>query len=159
MADDDYWTEIPEWLHVKLCGSIPSTEDVEDVEQDILMHIFRSRHSFKHRCSFPSWALSIARNRLMDFYRHEIKREKKEAEYAVYDRERRRQEEKMHLQAHLCALEIMWGIPERYREVVSLRFKGNTFEEIGTKLHISYEAARSRYRRAIAYIQRSLDSY
>lgn len=159
MAEDDYWTQIPAGLHSILRQSLPSPEDVEDVEQDILMHVFRSRHKFNHRCSFSTWAWSIALNRLADFYRHEITREKKEVEFAVYDRQMRVEQQKIALQTHLCAMEIMWGIPDRYREVVSLRFKGNTFEEIGTKLHISCEAARSRYRRAIAYIQRSLDSY
>lgn len=158
MTEHEYWTEVPGWLHNKLCNAFPSPEDVEDIEQDILLHIWRNRGKFNHRSSFATWAHAVTKNRIADFYRREIRREKKEMAYAVYDRERRREQEKMRLQAHLSAMEITSGLPISYRDVLKLRLEGNSFAEIADELGLTYEAARSRYRRAIKHIQRSLDS-
>ena len=158
MTEPEYWTEVPGWLHNKLCKAFRNPEDVEDIEQDILLNVFRSRENFNHDSSFETWAKSIAKRRIADFYRREIRKEKKEMEFAVHDRERRRNQEILRLQAHLSAMEITSGLPISYRDVLKLRLEGNSFAEIADELGLTYEAARSRYRRAIKRIQQSLDS-
>jgi len=158
MTEPEYWTEVPGWLHNKLCNAFRNPEDVEDIEQDILLNVFRSRENFNHDSSFETWANSIAKRRIADFYRHEIRKEKKEMEFAVHDRERRRNQEILRLQAHLSAMEIMSTLSDKHRTILRLWLAGNSFAEIADELGLTYEAARSRYRRAIKHIQRSLDS-
>jgi RNA polymerase sigma factor (sigma-70 family) len=50
----------------------------------------------------------------------------------------------------LIVREVLMILPEKYKEVLLLYFSdGLTFGEIAERLELSYEATRSRYRRAV----------
>lgn len=51
-----------------VCLRIPSSE-VEDVTAEIMAKIWRSIHTFEGRSLLKSWALRIAANYIVDFYR------------------------------------------------------------------------------------------
>ena len=47
-------------------------------------------------------------------------------------------------------------LSDNYREVVDAFLHGDSFSEIARNLHLSYECTRSRYRRAVKTLRRSM---
>ena len=58
----------------------------------------------------------------------------------------------------LIVREVLRKLPEKYREVLLLKFsEGLQFGEIAERLGLSYEATRSRYRRAVEACREEMD--
>lgn len=153
MAEEDYWTKIPPGLHIRICQRIRSLEDVEDVEQDILLNIWKARGKFKHKCSFETWARRIAENRIADFFRKSIRAERGEQDHAILWLEKRKREALFEdIIPTIWVEELLSSLKPNTRYIIEHRSQGEDFVSIAEDVGKTYEATRSLYRRGIAKI-------
>ena len=121
--------------------------DAEDVCQEILLRLISSFDSFKGESSFRTWAYSIGRRTVADFYRKQVRFESvvnKSATVSVID-----DSENIALES-LSLEEIMNQLSEIDRETLTIMLQeGLSFSMAADFLQIKYENIRSRYRRAI----------
>jgi len=122
-------------------------EGVEDVTQNVFVAAVRSLDSYRGDSSFRTWLLSIARYKIADYYRH---------------RDRRPDTVPLKYQDSNPGRSDIWEdrilvrvalrqLPDHYQEILLLRFaEGLKFKQIAKALDISLDAAKSRYRRAVA---------
>ena len=132
-------------VHNKVKSLVPES-DAEDVTQDIFMSLVDSIGSFQGKSAFGTWLHRIAMNKIADYHRKTARRRDKLGEnqppesidpWSATDDE-------------LVVKQALMELPERHREILLLKFsEGLSFAEIAEKLDLTYEATRSRYRRAI----------
>ena len=126
---------------------------VDDVTQEVFLAAIRSIRSFRGDASFSTWLLRIAQHKIVDYYRSTGH----EREATPLDAELERvgmSEDWRETVAVQAALE---QLPEPYQVILLLRFVEDLpFNDIAQRLGISLEAAKSRYRRAVAAIAAAL---
>ena len=126
--------------------SLVPEADVEDVTQDIFLSLVDSIHSFRGNSAFGTWFHRIVMNKVADYHRKASRRREQLSEKhpprsvnpwnAAND--------------ELIVKEALRELPEKHREVLLLKFsEGLSFAEIAERLDLTYEASRSRYRRAV----------
>ena len=124
------------------------TEDVEDATQDIFLAMVTSIDSYRELSVFETWLYSLARNKIADYYRKGLRSIPKDRD--VFD------DDLVTEQSHsnLIMRDIIQQLPENYKGVIWDAFVlGMTFTEIADRELLSYEAARSRYRRALKWME------
>lgn len=129
-------------------------EAVEDVTQEVFISAMRGIKHYSGRSSFRTWLAAVARHKVADYYRQNSRRpettplDAQEHDPAAHDRWEERAIVRIALQ-HL---------PAHYQDILLLRFaEGLPFEEIACSLEITLEAAKSRYRRAVAAIAEEME--
>jgi len=153
MAENDYWTKIPPGLHISICQRIRNPLDVEDVEQDILLQIWKARGKFKGKCSLSTWCYRIAENRIADFFRKSIRDENGEREYAIVSFEKIKCEALFEdIIPTIWTEELLGRLKPIARYIVKHKSQGESFAAIAKEVGKTYEATRSHYRRAIVKI-------
>jgi len=130
--------------------SLVPESDAEDVTQDIFMSLVDSIGNFQGKSAFTTWFHRIIMNKIADYHRRTFRRREKLGEtqpptdinpWSATDDE-------------LIVKQALIKLPEKYREVLLLKFsEGLSFGEIAEKLGLTYEATRSRYRRAIETVR------
>lgn len=137
-------------VYNRLRALIPQ-EDVEDMTQEVFLAVVRSLDSFERDSTFSTWLYAITNHKVNDYYRHKGKRKEVErslgnCEARVLSRDPWPSEEDRTL-----VRQVLVCLPERYREVLLLRFaEGLPFQDMAQVLDLSLEATKSLYRRAIA---------
>lgn len=127
--------------------------DVDDVIQDIFIGLLDSLDSFEGRSAFTTWFYRIAMNKIADYHRRLSRRKENFDEEEVY-RSFNPWEETDEM---LMIESALANLPIKYKEILILKcVEGLSFVEISQKLGLTYEAARSRYRRAIAMARRKI---
>mgnify|MGYP000490780754 CR=1 FL=1 len=122
-------------------------EAVEDVTQEVFIAVVRGLRHYRGRSSFRTWLAAVTRHKVVDYYRRRGRRPESVPfdSYGGSPTSSDEWEERALVRAALISL------PDHYREILLLRFvEGLPFAEIASALHISLEATKSRYRRAIA---------
>jgi RNA polymerase sigma-70 factor (ECF subfamily) len=76
---DQYGREI--FAHVRLM--VGSTEDAEDLVQDIFLRALRGWASFEHRASARTWLWAITRHVLQDHFRQQAREQAKRDQLAI----------------------------------------------------------------------------
>lgn len=128
---------------------VPET-DAEDVTQEIFLALVNSIDGFKGRSAFAIWFHKIVVNRIADYHRKRSRR--KEGTLSKVDMEEFGGvfDPYKVTDAEITVEDILIKLPEIYEEVLRLKFFGGlSFTEIAEFLDLTYEAARSRYRRAM----------
>jgi RNA polymerase sigma-70 factor (ECF subfamily) len=123
-------------------------DDAEDVTQDIFLNLVRSLENFKGRSAFSTWFNRIIANRVADYHRKMFRQKNR----FVSDDDIIAQEPYPEQINSLEIEDLLANLPEHYREVILMKVHYNlSFSDIASSLGMSYEAARSRYRRGIKY--------
>lgn len=131
--------------YMKVRRQIPES-DVEDVRQEILLSFIKSVDKLKTSSNFGAWFARIAARRIADYYRQTAR----QREDVVEDQPIKVDDSWKSIDDELTVREALMGMPDKYREVLSLKFLDDlSLAEISKKLGLTYEAARSRYRRGI----------
>ncbi len=139
-----------------LVRSRVSFAESEDVQQDIWHSLIRYLPRYEGRSCFSTWLYSIVMRRIADHQRAMCRRRAHHQHVAAYL-------DQNHVQAYLIQTDlvvddILARCPKIYREVLRLRFcDGMTFAEIEAKTGMGRQAARSRYRRGITWLQSNMD--
>ncbi|GAB4420694.1 MAG: RNA polymerase sigma factor [Anaerolineales bacterium] len=136
---------------------IPET-DVEDVTQEIFLAAFRSLKTFRGEAQFSTWLRTLTNNKVAEYYRKRARKKEtmqvdlKYAEMRLDHNSAQKHEDRVYIQRALNQ------IPEKYREVILLRFaEGMQFNEIAQVLDQHPEATKSLFRRAISALRKHLD--
>jgi RNA polymerase sigma-70 factor (ECF subfamily) len=131
-------------------------EDVEDVTQEVFIAVVRSLDRFKGDSTFSTWLYAIINHKVSDYYRRKGKREDMERSYSQEARVLAR-DPRPRAEDRMLVRQILFRLPERYREVLLLRFaEGFLFREVAQAMDLSPEATKSLYRRAIAAARKEL---
>jgi RNA polymerase sigma-70 factor (ECF subfamily) len=123
-------------------------EDAEDVTQDIFLNLVRSINNFEGRSAFATWFNKIVVNRVADYHRKMFRhRSRFTSEEEILEHEPSQE-----ANSDLEMEDLLVNLPEHYREVILMKIYYNlSFADIASALGMTYEAARSRYRRGIRY--------
>jgi RNA polymerase sigma-70 factor (ECF subfamily) len=126
--------------------------DADDVTQEIFLSLVNSIEKFQGKSAFATWFHRIITNRVMDYYRRISYRQKEK-----HQNPRVSDPWKL-MDSELTLREVLVRVPDKYREVLILRFmEGLSFGDIAERLGLTYEATRYRYRRAIRVARRKID--
>ncbi len=157
---------------LKLCRD---REKAEEALQDTFVNVYRKLGSFDNKAKFSTWLYTIVANNCL-MSRRKRKRQTLEEPLELLDHPASSPDGKF---AHQVArwedspADILLGkelrhlldeailkLPEIYRAVFILRdVEGKSNEETSAVLKISQEAAKSRLRRARAFLREQLDPY
>jgi RNA polymerase sigma-70 factor (ECF subfamily) len=117
-----------------------SSQDIEDILQEIFINAFKNVNAFNPTLKFSSWIYRIAHNEAINHYR-KTRRETKNI--SIDDEENEHithvlqdsfdiQRETDNKEAYQKALELIMSLPDKYREVIILYyFEDKSYEELG----------------------------
>ena len=126
---------------------------VDDVTQEVFLAATRSIRHFRGEASFCTWILRIAQHKIVDYYRGEGR----DPEPALLDPEMEHGAISGDWREIIVVRAALEQLPEHYQVILLLRFaEGLPFQDIAQRLGISLDAAKSRYRRAVAAIAEAL---
>ncbi|MDX9954816.1 MAG: sigma-70 family RNA polymerase sigma factor [Anaerolineae bacterium] len=127
---------------------------VEDVAQEVFLAATRSIRHFRGDASYSTWILRIAQHKIADYYRGDGRAPEPAPLDLVLEHPEDASADWRESIAVQAALE---QLPEHYQIMLLLRFaEGLPFNAIAQRLGISLDAAKSRYRRAVAAIAEAL---
>jgi len=125
---------------------------VEDVVQETLLAAVRAMTQWHRRASFATWTAGILRYKIADYYRVQkstvMRLEALEALHPDQTTD------------HIVDVRLILDeLQPQYYTVLRLRFTdGLSFADIAQELGVSLEAAKSRYRRAMAHFREAWDA-
>lgn len=134
--------------------------DSEDIVQETFFKAFRHRDRLDNPAKFKPWLMTIARNTARDRLRRRASRlsllesldEPQPKRASTPDRQLAERESRGEV------LEAVAALPDRYREVIELRYiQGLAYRGIQQRLGISDGALRGRLGRALGRLRRALD--
>jgi RNA polymerase sigma-70 factor (ECF subfamily) len=139
-------------VYNRLRAKLPP-EAVEDVTQQVFIGAVKGIKRYQERSSFRTWILSIARHKIADYYRSHSRQPEAVPFDLDPDGEAGGCEQRDAWEERALVRIALEQLPEHYQEILLLRFaEGMHFKKIAGTLEISLEAAKSRYRRAVAAI-------
>ncbi len=140
-----------------------STEDAEDLTQEIWINVLRNKHLYQPKSRFTTWLYTIAHNRLIDFYRKNSRgvpvsysddRDLDEFTDPSMTEPSQQLETNRQVRDVFAAID---ALPEAQREAFLLREEGDlSLDEIAAATEVSRETAKSRLRYAVAKLRRSV---
>jgi len=157
-GDDDAFTQLVDRYSVRLfgffCRRLGDRQEAEDLTQEVLLRLFRSRQRYQPRARFSTWVFhitqNVARNALRFRQRHPSTRLSAAAEedhllealrFGTNDAPSRRLE-----RAELAGVvrEAIAGLGERQRTALELhQFQDRTYAEVAAQMDMTPKAAKS----------------
>ncbi|MEQ9105475.1 MAG: sigma-70 family RNA polymerase sigma factor [Rhodothermales bacterium] len=127
---------------------VRTSDDAEDVVQDILVRVWQRQDTLKSEDRILPWLYAIARNAVTDYWR----RSKPDRTVPLND-ETDLSGESLDMSAYAalsnCLLPFLEDLPEDWRMAVEMtEFQGLTQAEMGERLGLSVSGAKSRVQRA-----------
>ena len=144
------------------CHPGPSHADsADELFQDVWMKVIRARLNYRPEATFKTWLYTIARNRLLDYYRSQQRTPPMDSEHAeLLCSQSNPQRESANNQQVQQLVRLLKTLPKEQREVFLLKEEaGFTVPEIAGLINCSVEAAKSRLRYAIKKLQQGLEAY
>lgn len=147
-----------------------STEDAENIVQDLFMYLWERRDLLKSIDNLNAFLFTLIKNRCIDFYRHKVLSErKKESLEALQERELRLKmdallqfDEQIFTEKEIEDLlnKAIEHLPEKCRQVFILsRIEGLKHEEIATQLNISVNTVQNHIVTALRKLKVELKDY
>lgn len=124
---------------------IGSQGDSEDLFQEVMLAAFDSLPRFRGEVSFRNWCYQIARNKIAYFWRNQSQQETLSLEEDHYEVEVPEEEPEESFQKEALLMQqkdqltsLLQALPERYREVLELRFfQEKTLSQAAEVLQVS----------------------
>lgn len=149
---------------------VVSTEDAENIVQDIFMYLWEHRDMLESLTNPNAFLFTLTKNRCIDFYRHKVRTEsKKESLDALSERELKLKmealqqfDENMFTVDDIDALlnKAIDHLPEKCRQVFILsRMEGMKHEEIAAQLNISVNTVQNHIVAALRKLKVELKDY
>lgn len=140
-------------VYNKVQSLVPEA-DAEDVTQDIFASLVDSIGNFQGKSAFATWFHRITMNKVADYHRKMARRKKQLSETQPQNMVNPWKA----TNDELIVKEALVELPEKHRDILLLKFsEGLSFAEIAEQLGLTYEATRSRYRRAIDAIRAKIE--
>jgi RNA polymerase sigma-70 factor (ECF subfamily) len=145
-------------IYAYVRAQVTSSADAEDITSQVFMNAYQAYGRFEARYTTPAaWLFRIARNATLDHFRAHGRREKLrrtiEHQPVAGEDPAGMAEERMQYHALLAHVA---QLPERQRDAISLRHSGLSFEEVGTLMSCSEDAAKMLYHRALKALRESV---
>jgi RNA polymerase sigma-70 factor (ECF subfamily) len=158
---EDLYRDFLPRIYGFVLAQLRSAAEAEDVTAQVFINAYRAYDRFEPRATTPAaWLFRIARNAILDFHRRSAVRERTAREVAAQPLEEAdpaRVAEDRILYAGL--LESVRRLPERQREVISLRHRSDlSFAEIGELMECSEDAAKMLYHRALKALRAAVET-
>ncbi|MDB5188501.1 MAG: subfamily polymerase sigma factor, polymerase sigma-70 factor, subfamily [Candidatus Nomurabacteria bacterium] len=146
--------------------SLATSDDIEDLLQNIFIKVYRNLNDYDTTLLFSSWIYRIAHNEMIDWYR----REKRRATLSLDDDAQdivtklmsdddlttrfSNEEQKKYI------INTLNGLDEKYKEILLLRFfEEKSYEEIADILKIPAGTVAVRINRAKKQLQKKIADY
>ena len=147
---------------------VGSKGEADDVTQEAFVKIWKNLKKFNGDKSFRTWAFSITRNTAIDYLR-----KRKAIPFSHFDDENGGQFAEAIKDEEAIADELfdlayqekevakaIDELPKIYREIISLKLSEDiTFEEMSEIMGESVNTIKSRHRRGVLLLKKSLESY
>lgn len=140
-----------------LINKLGNMEDVEDVLQEILVSVHKSRHTYDKSRAYKPWLYSIAKFRLCDFFRKVYK--KNEHEVPLSEEMEKLNSEDVTEQSDDYELlnEAIAKLPQKQQDIIRLmKFEGYTAKEVASKLDMNESAVKVSAHRAYKLIKENM---
>jgi RNA polymerase sigma-70 factor (ECF subfamily) len=148
---EDLYRDYVGRIYAYIRAQVGAQADAEDIAAQVFMNAYQAYERFEPRHTTPAaWLFRIARNATLDHFRASGRRDRlqrtiehqpvAEADPAGMAEER--------MQYRALLLHVA-RLPERQRDAISLRHSGLSFEEVGTLMSCSEDAAKMLYHRAL----------
>ncbi|MEI7777034.1 MAG: sigma-70 family RNA polymerase sigma factor [bacterium] len=142
--------------------------EADDVTQEAFVKIWKNLKKFDGEKSFRTWAFSITRNAAIDYLR-----KRKAIPFSYFDDEKDGQFAESIKDEEAVADELfdlayqekevakaIDSLPNIYREIISLKLSEDmTFEEMAEIMGESVNTIKSRHRRGVLLLKKSLEPY
>jgi RNA polymerase sigma factor (sigma-70 family) len=150
-AFEDLYRDYLGRIYAYVRAQVGSAADAEDVTSQVFMNAYQAYSRFETRNSTPAaWLFRIARNATLDHFRASNRRERLrrtvEREPQAEEDPAGQAEERIQYRALLARVA---ELPGRQRDAISLRHSGLSFDEVGSMLGCSEDAAKMLYHRAL----------
>jgi RNA polymerase sigma-70 factor (ECF subfamily) len=150
-AFEDLYRDYMGRIYAYVRAQVGSAADAEDVTSQVFMNAYQAYARFETRNSTPAaWLFRIARNATLDHFRAGNRRDRlrrtMEREPQAEEDPATQAEERIQYRALLARVA---ELPERQRDAISLRHSGLSFDEVGSLLGCSEDAAKMLYHRAL----------
>lgn len=127
-----------------------SASDAENITQDVFVRVWKNLKKFDQNKKFKTWIFSIAKNAAIDWLR-------KKKTIPLSDDDMEKIPDSAPFVPELSLAPILEKIPSEYRMVLFLRYNDHfTFKEIAESLGQPLNTVKSRHRRAIAMLKKTL---
>lgn len=145
-------------IYAYVRAQVATSADAEDITAQVFMNAYQAYARFEARNTTPAaWLFRIARNATLDHFRAHGRRERLrrtiEHQPQVEEDPASEAEERIRYRALLGHVA---RLPERQRDAISLRHSGLSFEEVGTLMSCSEDAAKMLYHRALKALKDSV---
>lgn len=146
-------------IYAYVRAQVGTPADAEDVTSQVFMNAYQAYARFEPRNTTPAaWLFRIARNATLDHFRAHSRRERlrRTVEHQPVAAEDPAAEAEERIQygtllAHVARL------PERHRDVISLRHSGLSFQEVGKLMGCTEDAAKMLYHRALKALREAVE--
>ena len=148
VATDQIWQEFSDRLRLFILRRIRSEHDTEDILQDVFWKIHNNIHTLKHGDKLEAWIYQIARNTIIDYYRHQAELPSDVSEMPEPGAEPVAADDKTQ-EVVACLKPMIDDLPEKYRQAIVLtEYENLTQKEMSQRLGLSLSGAKSRVQRA-----------
>lgn len=162
LAFDELYRKYSRRLHKFSYALLKSTEDTENLIQDVFLHLWLNREKVEKASSVRYYIFTIAYNSAISVIRKKLK----DSNYIEYVKTLQDLvEEPVDLQIEYRELDerlntIIDTLPVRQKEVYLLsRVEGLKYSEIAERLNISVNTVENHLSRALKLIRRKLENY
>ena len=155
---EDLYREYLGRVYAYVRAQVGTAADAEDVTAQVFMNAYQAYERFETRHATPAaWLFRIARNATLDHFRAQGRRDRLrrtiEHEPQAEEDPAGQAEERIQYRALLTRVA---ELPERQRDAISLRHSGLSFDEVGTLLGCSEDAAKMLYHRALKALRETV---
>ncbi len=148
VGTDQIWQEFSDRLRLFILRRVRSEHDTEDILQDVFWKIHNNIHTLKHENKLEAWIYQIARNTIIDHYRHQAKAPLDISEMPEQQAEPVTTEDPSE-EVVACLKPMINDLPEKHRQAILLtEYENLTQKEMSQKLGLSLSGAKSRVQRA-----------
>ena len=157
-AFEDLYREYLGRIYAYVRAQVGSAADAEDVTAQVFMNAYQAYARFEARHSTPAaWLFRIARNATLDHFRAGNRRDRLrrtiEREPQAEEDPAGQAEERIQYRALMARVA---ELPVRQRDAISLRHSGLSFDEVGSMLGCSEDAAKMLYHRALKALREAV---
>lgn len=132
-----------------LINKLNDIGDVEDVLQEILISIHKSRHTYDKSRAYRPWLFSIAKFRLYDFFRKVYKRNEYEVPLSDDVEKNNSEDVTEDNDEYELLSDALDKIPQKQQSIIRLmKFEGYTAKEVAKKLGMKESAVKVSAHRA-----------
>ncbi len=132
--------------------------DIEDVTQEVFVAVLKSLNTFRGEAQFSTWLRTLTNYKVAEYYRRKNRKQDPQESPLAEAESLPDVGKGIPLEDRVTLRKALLALPEKYREIILLRFSEEMpFEEIANFMGMNLEAAKSLFRRAVAALRKNLE--